>query len=90
METKKEKLFKMHEAQEPFTILEKEGKFKITIGMQILSNDYETLEEAKTVIELKPWWLIIASCYVVSEKIKEFREDLKEIEKFKNINEEKK
>ena len=52
METEKEKLFKIHEVEQtPFNVLEKEEKFKIILGNEIISPEYETLEEAKKEIE---------------------------------------
>lgn len=78
--TEKEKLFKVHEAKNtPFNILEIEKKFKITIGNEIVSPDYETIEEAKKVIETKPWWLIVATTHIISKKIKLFEEEREKI-----------
>ena len=38
MKTKKEKLFKIHEIEQtPFNILEKDKKFKIILGNEIIS-----------------------------------------------------
>ena len=80
MKTKKEKLFKVHEVEQtPFNVLEKEEKFKIILGNEIISPDYDTLEEAKKQIETKPWWLIIATTYIISGKLKKFEEEEKKI-----------
>ena len=55
MKTKKEKLFKVHEVEQtPFNVLEKEEKFKIILGNEIISPAYDTLEEAKKQIEKNP------------------------------------
>lgn len=80
METKKEKLFKIHEIQEtPFNVLEKEKKFKIILGNEIISPDYDTLKEAQEEIEKKPWWLIVATTHIISGKIKQFEEEQEKI-----------
>ena len=80
METKKEKLFKIHEVEQtPFNVLEKEEKFKIILGNEIISPEYETLEEAKKEIETKPWWLIVATTHIISGKIKKFEEEQEKI-----------
>lgn len=80
MTTKKEKLFKVHEVEQtPFNILEKNEKYKIILGNEIISQDYETLEEAKEEIEKKPWWLIVATTHIISEKIKKFEEEQEKI-----------
>nr|QJB19734.1 MAG: hypothetical protein [Microvirus sp.] len=80
MRTEKEKLFKIHEIENtPFNVLEKENKFKIILGNEIISPDYETLKQAENEIEKKPWWLIIATTHIVCEKIKEFKEKQEKI-----------
>ena len=82
MKTKKEKLFKVHEVEQtPFNVLEKEERFKIILGNEIISPAYDTLEEAKKQIETKPWWLIITTTYIISGKIKQFEEEEKKINK---------
>ena len=80
MKTKKEKLFKIHEIERtPFNVLEKDEKFKIILGNEIISPDYKTLEEAENEIEQKPWWLIIATTHIISRKIEEFEEEQEKI-----------
>lgn len=78
--TEKEKLFKVHEVEKtPFNVLEKENKFKIILGNEIISQDYDTLEEALEEIETKPWWLIVATTHIISKKIKLFEEEQEKI-----------
>ena len=80
METKKKKLFKIHEVEQtPFNILEKDKKFKIILGNEIISPDYETLEKATKQIQTKPWWLIVATTHIISGKIKQFEEEQEKI-----------
>ena len=63
----------------PFNVLEKEEKFKIILGNEIISPEYETPEEAKKEIETKPWWLIVATTHIISGKIKKFEEEQEKI-----------
>ena len=82
MKTKKEKekLFKIHEViTTPFNVLEINEKFKITIGNEIVSPEYDTLDEALNHIDTKPWWLIVTTTHIMSEKINKFKEEQNQI-----------
>ena len=81
MKTRKEKLFKIHEIKEtPFNIIEMEDKYKIVIGNEIVSEEYNNLEEAKKEIDEKPWWLLVATSYIIGQKINKFKNEMQEIE----------
>lgn len=61
-----EKLTKVHQYEQIFSIVEHGGVFSIAVGNQVISKcTFANLNEAKFYIDAKPWELIInATCCV--------------------------
>ena len=68
MNTKNEKTFKLHEIeQSPFCIAEHDGKFTVIMKNYIVSEDFESKEDAEDYIAMKPWKLIVALIGIINE-----------------------
>lgn len=68
MNTKNEKTFKIHEVDNtPFCIAEHDEKFTVVIKNYIVSEDFDSIAEAKEYIALKPWKLIVALIGILNE-----------------------
>ena len=72
-----ENLFKVHVLEEaPFSIIEKDGEFKIVLGNEIVSSKvFESLEDAKDYLSGYCWDVIFSAIYSLVRnynKIKEY------------------
>lgn len=71
-----EHFVRMHQTEEGiFTVLERDGIFKIAVGNKIIvKNEFKSCEEAYDYIEAKPWELIINTVCLVYELSKKVNE----------------
>ena len=68
-----EKKFELHAVEgTPFYIVEQE-KFCVVMGRYKVSNEFETMEEAKKYIKKKPWDLLTKVIGIMIENINEIK-----------------
>ena len=61
----------------PFALIERNGKWGIVMGNQIVSDQYfDTTEEAERFIESKPWSLILVAALTFVDGAYQFRNEL--------------
>lgn len=58
----------------PFTIVQTEGIVQITIGSDVVGNDYKSIKEAEEAINNKSWNLIILAAAVIANKMTEYKQ----------------
>lgn len=61
----------------PFALIERDGKWGIVMGNQMVSDQYfDTTEEAERFIESKPWSLILVAALTFIDGAYQYRDEL--------------